>query len=201
MNDRTLQSRWHIAADGSVIKSYPKALDHSNPQRDPPSGLKYLRYTVTRRLELSELYALDENLARSNAFFDRLTTVLRVPVFVVGVVLAWLVLPRLGLGSTVVTVLLALFIPLVVVGILGVVLLPAVMRSRFERIHLDGGFESSVPEVLGDTEARALIDAPGVARAAKAADPGRRGRTRTPRTDDELLESIGRPEPGLHTPA
>lgn len=162
MSDRTSQSQWHIATDGSVIKSYPKALDHSNPQRDPSPGLKYLRYTTTRRLDLVDLYALDEDLARSNTFFGRLSTVLRVPACVglAGVVLAWLVLPRLGVSGAVATVLLAVSIPLVVVGVLGVVLLPGVMRRRFERIHVDGGLESSTPKVLKDPEAKALIDAP-----------------------------------------
>lgn len=163
MDDRTRQSRWHITADGSVIKSYPKALDHSNPQRDPPTGLKYLRYTTIRQPELADLYAVDEALARSNAFFDRITTVLRIPIFagLVGVVLALLVLPGLGAGGTAATVLLAVSIPLVVVGVLVVVFLPGVMRNRFARIHIDGGLESAVPEVLGDREAKALIDAPG----------------------------------------
>lgn len=160
MNDRTSQSQWHIAADGSVIKAYPKALDHSNPQREPPPGLKYLRYTTTRRLEPSDLSALDEELARSNAFFDRLSTVLigAACVGVVGVALGWFVLPWLGVSGAVATVLLAVSIPLVVAGVLGVVLAPGMMRRRFERIHVDRGFESSTPKVLGEPEAQALIE-------------------------------------------
>ncbi|WP_275006066.1 hypothetical protein [Promicromonospora iranensis] len=128
MSDRISQSQWHITTDGSVIKSYPKALDHSDPQRDPPPGRKYLRYTTTRQVGLADLYALDEGLARSNTFFDRLSIVLRVP--------AW-------------------------VGLVGVVLLPGVMRRRFERIHVDGGLASSTPEVLKEPEAKALIDTRG----------------------------------------
>lgn len=175
MSDRTLQSQWHIAADGSVLKSYPKALDHSNPQRDPPPGLKYLRYTTTRRLELSDLYALDEDLARSNAFFDRLSRVLLGPACVglVGVLLGWLVLPWLGVSSPVATVLLAVSIPLVIVGVVGVVLVPGMMRRRFERIHVDGGFGSSTPKVLKEPEALAMIDAPGTISGRSASGEGR----------------------------
>lgn len=163
MSDRTAQSQWHIVPDGSVIKSYPKALDHSNPQRDAPPGLKYLRYTTTRRLELADLYALDEGLARSSALFGRLSTVLLVAACsgAVGAVLAWLVLPMLGVGGTAATVLLAVSIPLVGAGVLGVVLLPGVMRRRFERAHVDRGFESSTPKVLKEPEAKSLIDTPG----------------------------------------
>jgi hypothetical protein len=147
-------------ADGSVVKSYPKALDHSNPQRDPPPDRKYLRYTTTRQLELADLYAVDESLARSNTFFDRLSMALRVPAWVglVGVVLALFALPVLGVSGTVATVVLAVSIPLVVVGVLGVVFLPGLMRRRFERVHVDGGLESSTPEVLKEPEAKALID-------------------------------------------
>lgn len=163
MSDRISQSQWHIATDGSVIKSYPKALDHSNPQRDPPPGRKYLRYTTTRRLEYADLHTLDEELARSNTFFDRVSVVLRVPAWVgvVGMAVALFALPALGASSTVATALLAVSIPLVVVGVLAVVLLPGVMRRRFERIHVEGGLESSTPIVLKDPEAKALIDARG----------------------------------------
>lgn len=163
MSDRTSQSQWHIASDGSVIKSYPKALDHSNPQRDPPSGLKYLLYAATRRLELADLYALDEDLARSNTFFDQVSRMLVVPAFVglVGVVLAWFVLPGVGIDGMVATVLLVVSIALVVVGVLGVVLVPGVTRRRFERIHVDKGLESSTPRVLKDPEAKVFDRRPG----------------------------------------
>ncbi|MGH3359561.1 MAG: hypothetical protein ACRDO7_12220 [Nocardioidaceae bacterium] len=164
--------RWHIAADGSVIKSYPKALDHSNPQQDPPPGLKHLRYTTTRRLELSDLYALDQNLARSYVFFDRLSKVLLGPACagVVGVVLGWLVLPWLGVSGAAVTALLAVSIVLVIVGVLGVVFVPATMRRRFDRIHVDRGFESSTPKVLKEPEAQAMLDAPGTVSGPSAGD-------------------------------
>ncbi|HEY9410154.1 MAG TPA: hypothetical protein VIP77_11295 [Jiangellaceae bacterium] len=157
-----------------MIKSYPKALDHSNPQRDPPPGQTYLRYATTRRLELSDLHALDEDLARSNAFFDRLSAMLFRPACggVVGVVLGWLVLPWLGVNSAVATVLLAVSIPLVAVGVLGVVLVPGVMRRRFDRIHVNGGFESSTPKVLKEPEAQAMINAPGTISGRGASDEG-----------------------------
>jgi hypothetical protein len=71
------------------------------------------------------------------------------------------------------TVLLDVSIPLVVVGVLGVVFLPGVMRRRFERIHGDAGLESSTPEVLTEAEATALIDAPGTV---SGSSPGSEGR-------------------------
>jgi hypothetical protein len=172
MSDRISQSQWHIATDGSAIKSYPKALDHSNPQRDPPPGRKYLRYTTTRQLELADLYAVDKSLARSNIYFDRLSMVLRVPAWVglVGVMLALFALPVLGASSAVATVVLAVSIPMVVVGVLGVVFLPGLMRRRFERIHVDGGLESSTPEVLKEPEAKALIDTRGTSSGSRSGE-------------------------------
>jgi hypothetical protein len=175
MNDRISRSQWHIVADGSVIMAYPKALDHSNPQRDPPPGLKYLHYATTRRVELADLHALEEDLARFDTFFDRLSRVLLVPAGVgaVGVLLGWLVLPRLDVGETVATVLLGVSIPLAVVGVLGVVFVPGAMRRRFERIHVDRGFASSSPKVLKGPEALAMIDAPGTVSGRRPSADGR----------------------------
>lgn len=163
-------SRWHILADGSVILSYPKALDYQNVKRsrsqgphDQPQGMNYFRYTATRRLELSDLHSLDQALARFDRSLSRLTKVL-FPLFwtgLAGMVLSWLVLTPLGADTTVTSVLFTVSLPLVVIGALSSVILPGVMRRRIERIHVAGGFESSTPEVLKESGAQELIDASG----------------------------------------
>lgn len=164
-------SRWHILADGSVILSYPKALDYVHVRRSrskgsqhaQPQGMNYFRYTATRRLELADLDSLDGALARFDRSLSRVTKVL-FPLFwagLGGVVLSWLVLSPLGVDSKVTSVLFTLSLPLVLLGALSTVVLPRVMRRRIERIHVDGGFASSTPEVLKEPAARELIDASG----------------------------------------
>jgi hypothetical protein len=98
--------------------------------------------------------------------------VLRVPAWVglVGVMLALFALPVLGASSAVATVVLAVSIPMVVVGVLGVVFLPGLMRRRFERIHVDGGLGSSTPEVLKEPEAKALIDTRGTSSGSRSGE-------------------------------
>lgn len=164
-------SRWHILADGSVILSYPKALDYANsrrgrsqgPKDERPQGTNYFRYSATRRLELADLHSLDGALARFDRSLGRLTKVL-FPLFwagLAGVVLSWLVLTPLGVDSTVTSVLFTVSLPLALIGVLSTMIIPGVMRRRIERIHVDGGFTSSTPEVLKEPGALALIDASG----------------------------------------
>lgn len=83
----------------------------------------------------------------------------------VGLLLSWLVLPRIGVDGNVTAVLIAL-------SLLAIVLGPVTRaiqggsRARLERIYVDAGFESSEPRGLKPREAEALIEAPGtVARA------------------------------------
>jgi len=155
--------QWHITADGSAIKSYQKALDHSNPQREPPPGLEHLRYATTRRLQLSDLHALEADLAAFYARFNRLSTVVTVAGFagLVGVVLSWLVFPIIGFDGAAASLLFTVSIPLLALGVLGVVFVPGVMSRRHERLHTAHGLASSNPEVLKEPEARMAIDAPG----------------------------------------
>ncbi|THV30683.1 hypothetical protein [Glycomyces paridis] len=155
--------QWHITPDGSAIKAYPKAKDHSNPQQKPPEGLKYLRYRTTRPLELSDLYALEADLAGSNARFDRVSTVPLIAggAGLLGLVLASLVFPMLDLEGTPANALFTVSIPLLAIGLLGMLILPGLMRSRFERLHTAHGLASSTPEVLKEPEARKAVETPG----------------------------------------
>lgn len=156
-------AQWHITADGSAIKSHPKAIDHSNPQREPPPGLQHHRYATTRRLQLSDLHALEADLAAFQARFNRLSTVVTVAGFagLAGVVLAWLIFPIIGFDGAAADLLFTDSIPLLALGVLGVVFVPGVMSRRHERLHAAHGLASSNPEVLKEPEARTAIDAPG----------------------------------------
>lgn len=155
--------QWHLAADGTVIKAYPKALDHSNPQQEAPKGLKYLRYTTTRRLSLADLHAVDDALDESAARYERVagavafTGVLGLVAMIVG----WIVLPAIGLDADWTSILRVASIPVLVVGVAGVMFTPLSMRRSIDRIRSAGGLGVSEPEVLKEDEALALLHAPG----------------------------------------
>ncbi|AKU14914.1 hypothetical protein [Luteipulveratus mongoliensis] len=155
MSQEAHEPQWFIAADGTVLQTWPPGPDNDR--------LKYLRYETNRRLELSDLYALDERLDTFGTSFDRRSNafLLLAGTGVVCLVVAWLVLPRFDVGSTV-------SIALTVVAVLMLVgmgpMARAVSRggrSSLDQIYLDAGIESSNPKVLKDRDALALIEAPG----------------------------------------
>ncbi|SDD38192.1 hypothetical protein [Glycomyces harbinensis] len=158
---RTYQ--WHLAADGTAIKAYPKALDHSNPQQEAPKGLKYLRYATVRRLALADLYAVEDALDESAARYERvaravtLTGVFGLAAMIVG----WLVLPAIGLDDAWTPILRVASIPVLAVGVAGVMFTPLSMRRSIDRIRTEGGLDVSAPKVLKEDEALALLHAPG----------------------------------------
>jgi hypothetical protein len=158
---RTYQ--WHLAADGTAIKAYPKALDHSNPQQEAPKGLKYLRYATTRRLALADLYAVEDALDESAARYEHvaravaLTGVLGLAALIIG----WLVLPAIGVDGDWTPILRITSIPVLAVGLAGVMFTPLSMRRSIDRIRTAGGLDVSAPKALKEDEALALLHAPG----------------------------------------
>jgi hypothetical protein len=158
---RTYQ--WHLAADGTAIKAYPKALDHSNPQQEAPKGLKYLRYATTRRLALADLYAVEDALDESAARYEHvaravaLTGVLGLAAMIIG----WLVLPAIGVDGDWTPILRITSIPVLAVGLAGVMFTPLSMRRSIDRIRTAGGLDVSAPKALKEDEALALLHAPG----------------------------------------
>ncbi|MEV3938797.1 hypothetical protein AB0K52_22850 [Glycomyces sp. NPDC049804] len=155
--------QWHLIADGTAIKAYPKALDHSNPQREAPKGLKYLRYATTRRLTLADLQVIEDALDESAARYERvaravtLTGVLGLAAMIIG----WVVLPSIGLDGDWTPILRLTSIPVLAVGLAGVMFTPLVMRRSIDRIRTEGGLDVSEPKVLKEDEALALLHAPG----------------------------------------
>lgn len=155
MTQETQRPQWFIAADGTVIQSWPPGPDNDR--------LKYVRYSTNRRIELSDLYALDERIDR---FWDSLNRRSRVLLLVialdvVGIVLAWLILPRFGVSTNVMLVLTAVSALLLFLAGPITRAISGGSRAGFDQIYLDAGFESSVPKVLKDGEAQAIIEAPG----------------------------------------
>lgn len=155
--------QWHLAADGTAIKAYPKALDHSNPQQEAPKGLKYLRYATTRRLALADLYAVEDALDESAARYERvaravtLTGVIGLAAMIVG----WIVLPAIGLDDDWTAILRATAIPVLAIGIAGAMFTSLSLRRSIDRIRTEGGLDVSEPEVLKEAEALALLRTPG----------------------------------------
>ncbi|GGA60269.1 hypothetical protein GCM10011490_08060 [Pseudoclavibacter endophyticus] len=155
MSEETQHPQWFIAADGTVFQSWPPGPDNDR--------LKYVRYTTNRRLQLSDLYALDERLNGFHSSFNRRSYVLiaLAVVVVIAIALMWLFLPQFGVGTG---VLVALTVVLAVMLLLMWPIARAITggsRAGFDRLYLDAGFESSEPTVLKDSEAQTLIDAPG----------------------------------------
>ena len=157
------QIQWHIAADGTVIQQRSKG--------DQPHQQLYGRYTTNRRLELSDLYAVDERLRRDNVLFHWLTTVLlyagylAIAAFVVGIALGYWPGAPPGLSFT----LWVVSVPVLIVAGLSTGFIPGLMVRRGTRIYLDAGFESSNPITLGAHEARAMIEAPGAVSGVRSA--------------------------------
>ncbi|MFB9660974.1 hypothetical protein ACFQS3_15505 [Glycomyces mayteni] len=162
MTDPAPGSRWHVAADGTVLKSYPKALDHTDTRREPPQGLKYLRYATERPVALADLQAMDERVARSMAGFGRLTAVTLVAgvLGIAGVLAGWIVLPLLGAPDAA-GVTFVVSVPLVAAGFLALVIVPGAMRGSVKRAGAAAGLAPDPAQVVKEPEARAVLDAPG----------------------------------------
>lgn len=169
MSEETERPQWFIAADGTVFESWPPRSDSDR--------LKYVRYSTTRRLELSELYALDERLEAFKSTSERrsnvpLVLLALIVLVAIAVVLMWLFLPQVGVDTWALVVVTAV---LAIMAVFAVPFAGVVMGSRaaFERIYRDAGFETSVPTVLKDREARALIDDPGTVAGRRMGDTER----------------------------
>lgn len=144
--------QWHIAADGTVIRQRSKG-DQAHQQL-------YGSYTTTRRLDLSDLDAMDDRLARDRKVFGGLVTVLLglgvmgVGCAAVGIVLGWLGVD--GAGPLVV-----LGVILFLVAIIGSGGFHGLMISRWHRVWAEAGFESPNPVTMSAREARDIVEAPG----------------------------------------
>ncbi|NIK57122.1 hypothetical protein [Kribbella shirazensis] len=143
--------QWHIAADGTVIRQRSKG--------DQPHQQLYGSYTTSRRLELSDRYALDDRLARDTKFFGGFVSVLLflsmvgVGGLVVGTVLSWLGVDAGGY----------LVLPGVIVFIVALIAsggTHGLMMSRWNRRWTEAGFESSNPVTMSAREAREIVAAP-----------------------------------------
>ncbi|GLI43420.1 hypothetical protein [Glycomyces algeriensis] len=158
---RTYQ--WHLTADGTAIKAYPKALDHSNPQQETPNGLKYLRYATTRRLALTDLYAVEDALDASAARYERVARAVALTgvVGLAAMICGWIVLPAIGVDGDWTQALRVTSIPVLAAGVAGVMFTPPSMRRSINRIRTEGGLDVSEPRVLREDEALALLHAPG----------------------------------------
>ena len=147
--------QWFIGADGTVIQTWPPGPDNDR--------LKYVRFRTTRRLELSDLYAMEDEIERFTRALERRSRVLLVLVAlgIAGMVTTWLVLPLFAVATTATAVVFLISLAIVFAAPLIARFVSGASRSGFEQIHLDAGLESSVPRTIKDSEARALIDAPG----------------------------------------
>jgi hypothetical protein len=144
--------QWHIAADGTVIRQRSKG--------EQPHLQLYGSYATVRRVELSDLEALDERLDRDRRVIGGLAFLLLAfgvvsgVCLVVGVVLSWLGVDAGGLLMLVGWLLL-------VIGLVGSGASHGMIISRGNRAWTEAGFESSNPVTMAASEARAMIEAPG----------------------------------------
>lgn len=152
---RPWQIRWHITADGTVIK-----------QRSRGAGAHhqlYSRYEMTRTPELSAIYEMEQHIRRDSVFFERLTRTLLYLIclpcvgLVVGVAMMYLVDGHAGLSAALMggSVLVALALVLTIMPI------HRAMNRRFQDRYRDAGFESPAPVTMAAVEARDLIAARG----------------------------------------
>ncbi|NDL57134.1 DUF2207 domain-containing protein [Phytoactinopolyspora mesophila] len=148
------QVQWHIGADGTVIKQRSKG-EEAHEQL-------YGRYDVNRRLELSDLYALDERLRRHDVSFLWLSRAMLLVsglvavALVAGLILAFWPIAAPGVSAT----LLIVSVPMIVILVVSTGLISSTMVRRRKRIGRDAGFESDYSTIAA-SEARAIIDAPG----------------------------------------
>lgn len=147
--------QWFIGADGTVIQTWPPGPDNDR--------LKYVQFRTARRLEMADLYALDDALESFMRSRDRRSRVLLTLVLLglVGMAVTWLVLPLFGVATTTSAVFSLVSLAVVFAAAPVARFVSGASRADFEQIYLDAGFESSVPRTIKDSEARALIDAPG----------------------------------------
>lgn len=144
--------QWHIAADGTVIRQRSKG--------DQPHQQLFGSYVTNRRLEISDLDALDDRLARDRRFFGGFVAVIMflgvvgVACLAVGVVLGWL---GVDAGGNLVLLGVIAFVATVIAsgGSHGM------MISRWQRRFAEAGFESSNPVTMSAREARVIVEAPG----------------------------------------
>jgi hypothetical protein len=155
--------QWHLIADGSAVQAYPKALDHSNPQQEAPKGLKYLRYTTTRRLELADLYALEEAIDKDVARDKRVASVVALTgvIGLAAMIVGWVVLPAIGVDGGWTQILRIAAIPVLVAGIAGVMFAPGLTYRSIHSLRAEAGLDVSTLKVLKEPDALALLHAPG----------------------------------------
>jgi hypothetical protein len=155
--------QWHLTADGSAVQAYPKALDHFDPKQEAPKGLKYIRYATTRRLALADLYAFEEAVDKAAARDGRVSSaaVLTGVIGLVAMIVGWIVLPAIGLDGGWTQILRIAAIPVLVVGVAGVMFTPALTARSIERLRAEAGLDVSTLEVLKEPDALALLHAPG----------------------------------------
>lgn len=150
--DKPWTVQWHIAADGTVIRQRSKG--------DQPHQQLFGSYTTNRRLEISDLDALDDRLARDKKVFGGFVAVLMslgvvgVTCLVLGAVLSWL---GVDAGGKLVLLGVVVFIVAMIAsgGSHGV------MISRWQRRFAEAGFESSNPVTMSGREAQTIVAAPG----------------------------------------
>lgn len=148
------------ALDRAVAHLRGRHRDQAAIEGRPTASAALRSYTTARRLELSDLDALDDRLARDRKVFGGLVTallgltVVGVACAAVGVALGWFGVD--GAGSLVV-----LGVILFLVAIIGSGGLHGLMIGRWHRVWAEAGFESPNPVTMSAREARDIVEAPG----------------------------------------
>ncbi|MQM26730.1 hypothetical protein [Glycomyces albidus] len=160
---RSRAVQWHLTADGSAVQAYPKALDHVDPKQEAPKGLKYIRYATTRRLALADLYAFEEAVDKTVARDSRMSSAAALTgvIGLAAMIVCWIVLPAIGVDGGWTQILRIAAIPVLVVGIAGVMFTPGLTARSIDGLRAEAGLDVSTLEVLKEPDALALLHAPG----------------------------------------
>jgi hypothetical protein len=150
--DKPWTVQWHIAADGTVIRQRAKG--------DQPHQQLYGTHATNRAVELADLEAMDDRIARTSRVFNVLVGILMgvavvdLVALVAGVLLGWA-----GVDAAAAITLPAVLLLLALMITSGA--MHGLMIRRFNRAWTDAGFASSQQVTMGASEARSLIAAPG----------------------------------------
>ncbi|MGO1974682.1 MAG: hypothetical protein ACTH2Q_17130 [Propionibacteriaceae bacterium] len=145
------RSRWHIVADGTIIKQWSKGEEvHQQVFR---------RFESTRRPDIADLVAIDEKGDRFGTSWGRVTSGMLWlgALAVIGVLSGLFILPLLGAGAVLsMTVLIASAAVIVIISI-AAVFIGVRLRTGVPQHYADAGIEVNSGETMAATEARAKI--------------------------------------------